>query len=102
MATRLPDTGLVLVDFTAQHCAPCVQLGRVLDAVARDYAGRLAVVAVDVDVEPELAQQFDVRATPTVVVWRDGRAIGRIIGARPQRYVVDVVERALAGATALG
>jgi thioredoxin 1 len=102
MATRLPDRGLVLVDFTAQHCAPCVQLARVLDAVARDYAGRLEVVAVDVDAEPELARQFDVRATPTVVVWRDGRDIGRIIGARPQRHVASVVERALAGATALG
>lgn len=97
MATTIPERGLVILDFTAEHCAPCRQLAKVLERVATDYAGRLDVLEVDVGADFDLARRFDVRATPTLVLWRDGREVGRAIGARPLAFVAGMVDRALAG-----
>jgi thioredoxin 1 len=93
--------GVTLIDFTATWCPPCRVLGAVLRGLADDYAGRARFVAVDVDDEPMLAQRLGVRAMPTVVVWRDGREVGRIVGSRPRGFVAGVVDRALAGDVAI-
>jgi thioredoxin len=99
--TLLATPGLTVVDFTAAWCGPCKQLAPVLHEVEREYAGRARVVAVDTDHEPALAQAFRVTAMPTVVLLRDGREVGRFVGARPKKFVVGVVERALAGDVAI-
>ncbi len=93
--------GVTVLDFTAQWCGPCKTLDPVLAGVARAYAGRVQVVAIDVDDAPALAQRFAVRSVPTVVLWRDGREVGRFVGARPVRFVTGVVDRALAGDSAI-
>jgi len=93
--------GLTVIDVTAAWCGPCRVLGTVLDAVAADYGDRLRVVALDVDAEPALAQQLGVRSMPTVVLWRDGREVGRFVGSRPRAFVTGVIERALAGDVAI-
>src|SRR5262245_59102047 len=92
-AESLVDTlfkapGLTVVDFTARWCGPCKQLAPVLHEVEKEYAGRARVVAVDTDDEPALAQAFRVTAMPTVVLMRDGREVGRFVGARPKKFVV--------------
>jgi thioredoxin-like negative regulator of GroEL len=71
----------------------------VLAAIAAEYKVRVA--EVDVDHEQLLAQQFNVRSMPTVVLWRDGREVGRFVGARPRAFVAGMVERALAGDLAI-
>ncbi|KAB2886120.1 MAG: thioredoxin family protein [Kofleriaceae bacterium] len=93
--------GLTVVDFTAAWCGPCRQLAPVLHEIEQAYAGRARVVEVDTDEEPALAQAFRVTAMPTVVLLRDGREVGRFVGARPKKFVVGVVERALAGDVAI-
>lgn len=98
---RFQTSGLTLVDFTAAWCGPCKQLAPVLHELQRDYAGRARVVEVDTDAEPALAQAFRVTAMPTVVLLRDGREVGRFVGARPKKFVAGVVERALAGDVAI-
>ena len=95
----LSTPGLTLIDFTAAWCGPCRQLAPVLEAVAE--ARNIRVVEVDVDHEQLLAQQFGVRSMPTVVLWRDGREVGRFVGARPRAFVAGMVDRALAGDVAI-
>ena len=93
--------GVHVIDFTAKWCGPCRQMTPVLDQLAREYAGRVQFAAVDCDDEPQIAQRYDVRSMPTFVVLRDGREVGRIVGARPRAFVAGVIDRALGGDVAI-
>ncbi|MDB4956831.1 MAG: thioredoxin [Myxococcales bacterium] len=95
----LTSPGLTLIDFTAAWCGPCKQLRPVLESLASEKQIKLAMI--DVDHDPVLAQQFQVRSMPTVVLWRDGREVGRFVGARHRAYVAGMIDRALAGDTAI-
>src|SRR5215472_7300300 len=74
----------VVVDFWAEWCGPCRMISPVLEDLAGRHAGRLKVVKVDVDANPELAARFDARSIPLLVVIRDGREVDRIVGALPR------------------
>ncbi|HEU4734025.1 MAG TPA: thioredoxin family protein [Kofleriaceae bacterium] len=95
------EPGITVVDFTARWCPPCRVLDKVLTALTVEYAGRVRFVAVDVNDEPVLAERLGVRAMPTLVVWRDGREVGRVVGSRPRAFVAGVLDRALAGDVAI-
>jgi len=73
----------------------------VLEALEKEYAGRMRLVVVDVDDDPVTAQQFSVRSMPTFVLVRDGREVGRIVGSRPRAFVAGVLDRALDGGVAI-
>jgi thioredoxin 2 len=74
----------VVVDFWAEWCAPCRMIAPVLDAMAHDHAGRLKVVRVDVDANPQLAQRFNAMSIPLLVVFREGEEVDRVVGAVPR------------------
>jgi thioredoxin 2 len=74
----------VLVDLWAPWCGPCRFVSPILEQLAAEYPGRLKVVKVNVDDNPRLAQQFDARSIPTMVVLQDGRVVDRIVGAMPK------------------
>ena len=71
----------VLVDLWAPWCGPCRFVSPILEQLAADFPGRLKVVKVNVDDNPRLAQQFDARSIPTMVVLQRGRVVDRIVGA---------------------
>jgi thioredoxin len=93
--------GITVIDFTAAWCGPCRVMEPVLASLATEYAGRARFAAVDVDADPALAQRFDVRSMPTLVLWRDGREVGRIVGSRPRAFVAGVIDRVLDGDSAV-
>ena len=85
----------VLIDFFAEWCGPCKMMAPVLDEVARDYAGKLKVVKVDVDESGEIAARFGVTAMPTFVVVKDGIETYRRIGAAPKSAFVNEIRQAI-------
>ncbi len=89
---------LVLVDFWARWCAPCRALAPSLDELAREVAGRARVVKVDVDENPELARRYDVSSIPCLLIFRDGREVGRMVGLTPKARIADALDRAAAAA----
>jgi thioredoxin 1 len=90
----------VLVDFWAPWCPPCRGLTPTIEALAEQFDGRAVVAKLDIDQNPETAVAHGVRAIPTVLIFRSGQVVDRLVGVQPRaRY-----ERALeaAGATPQG
>lgn len=85
----------VLVDFWATWCAPCRMVSPALEQVARERAGTLKLVKVDVDTAPKLADRFTIRAVPTLMIFKGGRVIARQAGAVPAHALHEWVEQAL-------
>jgi thioredoxin 1 len=79
----------VLIDFYAQWCGPCKMMAPIIDEVAKEYAGKLKVVKVDVDESGETAATYGVTAMPTFVVFKDGQEVWRRLGAAPKSAFVN-------------
>jgi thioredoxin 2 len=77
-------TATVIVDLWAPWCGPCRFVSPILEELAREHAGRLKVIKVNVDENPTLSQRFGAMSIPTLVVWKDGREVDRIVGAAPK------------------
>lgn len=84
----------VLVDFWAPWCSPCRMIGPVVEQMAQRYAGRAKVVKVNVDDNPRIAQQFQIMSIPTLMVFKNGAAIKRQVGANPA-VIPNMIEEAL-------
>ena len=85
----------VLVEFTADWCPPCRQMGPVLSALAAEERERLKVVQLDVDTNPETTNAYKVLSMPTFMVFRDGEPVRSMVGARPKRRLLAEIEEAL-------
>jgi thioredoxin 1 len=79
----------VLVEFTADWCPPCRQMGPVLDALAAEEGHRLKVVQLNVDTNPATTRAYRVLSMPTFLVFRDGEPVRSMVGARPKRRLVQ-------------
>ncbi|MBW3547232.1 MAG: thioredoxin [Actinobacteria bacterium] len=75
------DTAIV-VDFWAEWCGPCKTIAPVLDEIAEEHAGKLRVGKVNVDDSPDVARRFEVMSIPTLIVFKDGQAKKRLVGAK--------------------
>jgi len=75
----------VLVDFWAPWCPPCRAIAPSLEEISDELEGKLQVIKVDIDQNPELAQRFGVRSIPTLKVFVDGKVAKEIVGAMPKQ-----------------
>jgi thioredoxin 2 len=86
----------VLVDLWAPWCGPCRSIGPILEDLAAEMAGRLRVAKLNIDENPATTARFNIQSIPALLVFRDGREVDRMVGARPKAELVRRIEQILA------
>ncbi len=79
----------ILVDFWAEWCGPCKQIGPILDEIANDMAGKVTIAKVNIDQNPESPQKYGVRGIPTMILFKDGKAVATKVGSMPKSQLVE-------------
>lgn len=91
----LKAEGPVLVDFWAEWCGPCRQLSPIIEELSNDMAGKLKVVKVNIDKNPETPTKFGVRGIPTLILFKNGKPAATKVGALPKSSLYEWVESVL-------
>ena len=89
------STELTIVDFWAPWCGPCRKLGPVLDEVAQEFEGKVKVVKLNTDENLKTAKEFSVSGLPTLLMFKDGKAVERLVGLMPKTSIVSNIEKYL-------
>lgn len=82
----------VLVDFWADWCGPCVALAPTLEEVARERQGKIKICKVNVEEEPQLAAQFNIRNIPFLAFIKNGQKVGDLVGNQPKQSILKAVD----------
>lgn len=82
----------VLVDFTATWCGPCKQLAPVLDELSVELQNRLRIVKVDIDEAKSIADRYEIRGVPTLMLFDQGELLATMMGAKPKRALLATIE----------
>ncbi len=85
--TVLESKSPVLVDFWAAWCGPCRMIAPFVEEIARDYAGKALVAKMDTDANPQTPMKYGIMGIPTLIIFRNGQEVDRIVGAVPKAMI---------------
>ena len=89
--TLMATQGLVMVDFWAEWCGPCRAIAPVLEELAEASEGRVTLMKVNVDENPDLAGRYGIRSIPTILFFKQGAIVDRVVGVAPKALLQDIV-----------
>lgn len=92
----LKSSELVMVDFWAVWCGPCQMVAPIVDELAKEYQGKLKVMKLNTDDAPEVAGQYQIMSIPSIVFFKGGQVVEKIVGARPKQQFKQVIDGLLA------
>ncbi|MBX3364937.1 MAG: thioredoxin [Phycisphaeraceae bacterium] len=85
----------VLVDFWAEWCMPCRMLGPTIDALADRFAGKVKVGKIDIDSNRQIAASFGIASIPTIIIFKDGKAVKKMLGLKSEEELTAVLNEAV-------
>lgn len=89
----LKETKTVMLDFWASWCGPCQMLLPIVESLAEEVSDKYKICKINVDEQPELAQQFDVMSIPTLVIMKSGKLVKRSVGGKSKEQLIEMLER---------
>ncbi len=91
----LKSDTLTIVDFWAPWCGPCKMIAPILEQLAVTFGGKIKIAKLNVDENPLTAQAFGIRSIPTLILFKDGKVVDKLIGAVPKHQLEIRLNRAL-------
>ena len=85
----------VLVDFWAAWCGPCKMIAPVIEELAKEYSGQIKIAKMNVDENMETPNNFSVRSIPTLILFKDGNEMDRMVGVVPKSTLEEMIKKAL-------
>ena len=85
----------ILIDLWAEWCGPCKMIAPVLEELAGDYDGKADILKLDVDENPSTAAKYEVMSIPTLIVFKDGEAVDKVVGFQPKENLAEVLDKHL-------
>ena len=85
----------VLVDFWAEWCGPCKMIAPIVEEIAGDYAGKVKVGKVNVDINNQVAMQYGIRGIPALLVFKGGSVANQIVGAVPKNNITQILDEVI-------
>ncbi len=98
----LESDNLVFVDFYADWCGPCRMIAPAIDSLAEEFRERVRFARLDVDESPDIAQRYDVKSIPTLIIFKGGKPIRRMVGASPIGHYRGELQKVVSKAQAQG
>ncbi|XAQ06098.1 thioredoxin [Staphylococcus aureus] len=89
------ESGVQLVDFWATWCSSCKMIAPVLEELAADYEGKADILKLDVDENPSTAAKYEVMSIPTLIVFKDGQPVDKVVGFQPKENLAEVLDKHL-------
>lgn len=92
----MADTAkLEIMDFWAEWCGPCHIMKPIIEEIEKEYAGKVTFTKVNVDEQPELSDQYQVRSIPTMVFKKEGKIVDQVVGAVPKEMLTHKIDEHL-------
>ncbi len=92
----IESKGLIMVDFWAPWCGPCRMVAPVVDELAEEYKGRVSFLKLNTDDNQEIAVRYQVMGIPTLIFFKDGKIVSKLVGAQSKKTFKDKIEEILA------